>query len=259
MPPVPEIVPLPVRVTVSVTFESVKVALTSVSMSPIVTMQGALPVQGGPQSTVEPTSGVAWSVTTVPLATTAEQAAPQFRDPPPGQVATTAPVPLPSLITTRLAFLSANVAVTCIEVVIPTSEHDAPFEFVHPDHSLKTESAPGLACSTKLAPTSTVTSQEAVVQLMPSPVIVPLPFRWIETVTFGTTTPVSDPSGVAAGPSRLASPPRLPSFIAVSTLASTPASRNPASPDVSVRESIWQPAIAPTKKSAMIRVNFDSI
>src|SRR5262245_2492270 len=126
MPPVPEIVPLPVCVTVSVTFESVKVALTSVSVSPMVTIQGPLPMQGVPQSTVEPVSGVAWSVTTVPLGTTAEQAAPQLRDPPPSQVAATVPVPLPSLITTRLAFLSANVAVTCIEVVIATSEHDAP-------------------------------------------------------------------------------------------------------------------------------------
>src|SRR5258708_3170463 len=148
MPSVPAIVPLPVCVTVSVTFESVKVALTSLSVSPIVPMQGPLPMQGGPHSTVAPVSGVAWSVTTVPLGTTAEQAFPQARDPPPGQVAATAPVPLPSLITTRLAFLSAHVAVTCLEFMIPTSVHDAPFALLYPLPSLKVESAPVFASST---------------------------------------------------------------------------------------------------------------
>jgi hypothetical protein len=186
--PVAVTLPLPVRVTVRVSLTSVKVAPTFMGASPVVITQGPVPAQPIVfQAKVDPASGVACSVTVVPLGTTAEQAAPHENVPLPGHVAVTVPVPLPSFTTITFAFLSANEAVTCVEVVTFVSVHDAPFALVQPDQIVKVESLPGFAVSTRLEPASTVNVHDlASMQLTPEPVTVPSPLRWIVMVTCGT-------------------------------------------------------------------------
>jgi hypothetical protein len=209
--PVAVTLPSPVRVTVRVSLTSVKVAPTFIGASPVVIMQGPVPVQPIVfHAKVDPVSGVAVSVTVVPLGITAEQAAPHENIPLPAHDAVTVPVPLPSLTTMTFAFLSANEAVTCVEVVTFVSVHDAPLALVQPDQSVKLESAPGFAVSTRLEPTSTMSAHDAAsMQLTPEPVTVPLPLRWIVTLTCGTWTFVP-PSSLSLPPPSPGVPPSDP-------------------------------------------------
>jgi hypothetical protein len=113
----------------------------------------------------------------------AEQAAPQLRLPPPAQVAVTVPLPLPCFAMMKLAFLTANVALTVAALVIVVSAHVVPVVVVQPDHELKSESLPGVATRESDEPELTDTVQVGFVHdTVPSAVaIVPWPLAWIVT------------------------------------------------------------------------------
>jgi len=124
---------------------SVNVATRVVPPAGIVIWQAPAPVQGADHASVESACGIPETVTTVPCGMAAEQFAPQFKLPPPGHVAVTVPAPLPCRETTKLAFLTANVALTCCGAAIEETMQVVPVTLEQPDQLWKTESAPATA------------------------------------------------------------------------------------------------------------------
>jgi hypothetical protein len=131
---------------------SVNVAVTVVPPAATVTVHG-LVLHPAPESVaVDPVCAVAETVTCVPRGIDAEHVGPQFRLPPPAQVAVTVPAPLPPLLMLKLAFLSPKVAVTVAAAMIEDTVHVAPFVVVHPIQDLKSESAPAVAVKVTVLP-----------------------------------------------------------------------------------------------------------
>ena len=152
-----------------------KVAVTVVPPAATVTVHG-LVLHPGPESVAaDPVWEVAVTVTCVPRGITAEHVGPQFRLPPPAQVAVTVPAPFPPLLMLKLAFLSPKVAVTVVAAAIEDTVHIAPFVVVHPVQDLKSESVPGFAVRVMVEPLSKLDTQLALAQLTPDPVTVPFP------------------------------------------------------------------------------------
>src|SRR3989441_1135140 len=110
--------PVPAAGTVSVKGWSVKVAVTAVAAETVPTHdpvpEHPLPLQ---PVKVEPAAGAAVSVTAVPLAKLAEQAAPQVI---PAGLLVTVPVPVPALETVR-AKVGVNVTVKVSVAVLPAA------------------------------------------------------------------------------------------------------------------------------------------
>jgi hypothetical protein len=158
---------------------SANVAVTVVPASATLVTQLPVPVQPVTPLhpvNVEPPDGVADSVTCVPVGMEAEQVVPQLMEPaPPFQDAVTTPDPLPAFAMLKLAFLSANVAVTVVAALIEVSVH-VPVAFVQaPDQPVKLSLGPGVAVSVSDVPLFTFEMQDGLEQLTPVPVTVPVP------------------------------------------------------------------------------------
>jgi hypothetical protein len=189
--PVPVTVPEPLAWIVSAYFTSVNVATTVVPALGTVSMHVPAPVQGPENASVDSADdGVPMTVTAVPGGMFAEHVVPQLMLPP-GQVAVTVPLPFPCREITKLAFLSAKLALTVTGAEMAGSRQVAALVIVQPDQVLKSESEPGVAVSDSAVPESTETVQTpavavAGVQLMPLSAVatVPFPFNWMVTAIF---------------------------------------------------------------------------
>jgi hypothetical protein len=154
---------------------SVKVAWTIEPPAATVTKHELLPLHGAPQVTVVLVAGIAVNMMVVPGATDAEHAVPQFREPPPAQVAVTVPVPLPALAMTNDASSCTNVAVTWVALLTFATVHIVAFTVEQPDHCIRCQPELAFAWRIRVAPTSSGVVHEASTQLTPEPVMVPCP------------------------------------------------------------------------------------
>jgi hypothetical protein len=189
--PVPVTVPEPFAWIVSAYFTSVNVATTVVPPLGTVSMQVPEPVHGPENASVDAADdGAPVTVTAVPCGMFAEQVVPQLMLPP-CQVAVTVPLPFPCREITKLAFLSAKVALTVTGAEMVGSKQVAALVIVQPDQVLKSESDPGVAISDSAVPESTETVQAPAVAvagvqltLLSAVATVPFPLSWMVTAIF---------------------------------------------------------------------------
>ena len=141
--------PLPPFVTVSAKVGTSKVAVTAVGPE-IVTVQAAVPEQPPPLQPlkIDPESGVAVSVTAVPLVKFVVQFVPHAM---PAGVLVTVPLPVPALVTVRADVGTSKVAVTAVAAETFTVQAAVP-EQPPPLQPVKVESAVGVAVSVTTAP-----------------------------------------------------------------------------------------------------------
>src|SRR5207245_2717860 len=141
--------PLPPFVTVSAKVGTSKVAVTAVGPE-IVTVQAAVPEQPPPLQPlkIDPESGVAVSVTAVPLVMFVVQFVPHAM---PAGVLVTVPLPVPALVTVRAEVGTSKVAVTAVAAETFTVQAAVP-EQPPPLQPVKVESAVGVAVSVTTAP-----------------------------------------------------------------------------------------------------------
>jgi len=141
--------PVPVRLTLSVLWLEVKVAVT-LRVAFIVTLQVFPETESQPLQVekFEFTSALAVKVTIVPLEYVAEQVAPQLM--PAGELVTL-PVPVPLRITVSVWATAVNVAVTERFAVIDTVQLFPDVES-HPLHPLKLELPSAAAVRVTLVP-----------------------------------------------------------------------------------------------------------
>ncbi len=156
-----------------------------------------MPVQPPPLQpvNVEPATGVAVSVTTVPWPTTSLQSAPHEM---PAGDDVTVPVPVPASIAVSVYVLSVNVAVTLIAAVIETVQVPVPVQ-PPPDQPVNVEPEPAAAVSVTEVPLVYGSVQSAP-QLMPAgdEVTVPAPVPALVTLSANGASAKSAVTVVAA-------------------------------------------------------------
>ena len=151
-------VPAPLLATVRVKGPgfAVKFALTDFAAS-MVTLQAPVPLQAPPQpAKVEPESGVAVKLTTVPLAKLAEHVGPQEI---PEGVLVTVPVPAPLLATVRVKGPGFAVKFALTDFAASMVTLQAPVPLQEPLHPANVEPESGVAVKFTAAPLSKFAEQ----------------------------------------------------------------------------------------------------
>src|SRR3989454_581391 len=164
---------------------TLNVAVTTVAPTRV-TVQAAVPEQLPPlqPTNAEPPSGIAVSVTTVPLPKLAEQLAPQVT---PEGALVTVPAPAPAVATVRTK-ADAKVAVTVVAAETVTTQVAVP---LHPPplHPTNSEPPPGAAVSVTTAPL-TKRAEQVSPQVIPTGLLTTVPVPDPALVTVSANSPL---------------------------------------------------------------------
>ena len=188
--------PLPPFVTVSAKVGTSKVAVTAVAPE-IVTVQAPAPEHPPPLQPlkIDPESGVAVSVTAVPLVKFVVQFVPHAM---PAGVLVTVPLPVPALVTVRANVGTSKVAVTAVAPEIVTVQAAVP-EQPPPLQPPKVDPESGMAVNVTAVPLAKFVVQFAP-HAMPAGVLVTVPLPVPAFVTVSAKVGTSKVAVTAVAP-----------------------------------------------------------